>query len=408
MRRAVILTGARQTGKTTLVRRLLPQEGVPAVYLNLDDPDERSRLMDNPVARLDLGEQLVAIDEVQKLPQLMDVVKLHADRPEGPRFLLLGSSQILLLKQVRETLAGRVTLLHLWPLAVGERVRARVAPHVGMDRLFERGEGGLKELARALPPVERSRELRASSEQTLLWGGFPSVETLATDQQRRTWLRDYRSTYLERDLGDLGQVADLDNFALAQNLLAARTAQILSYSEVSRELGVAVNTVKRYVRFLEISNQVFLLKPYAPRISKRLVKSPKLYWVDTGLARILSERFDAADGALYETFVAGELLKWLSWQEEPPHIGFYRTHAGAEVDFVLWSEDVFIAIEAKATKRVHPGAARNLERFLGEVEGETVAQRDSLGLVVYRGQELRWLGENLWAVPDWLLFGGME
>src|SRR5659263_289867 len=140
-RKVTLLTGSRQTGKTTLVRDLLPQASkFNIVYHNLDDPDERLRIAENPVVRLDSPDSLVVIDEIQKQPSLMDVVKLLADRPGSPRFLLLGSSQILLLKPVRETLAGRVTLLNLWPLSVGERVNTETTPHILMDRLMEDSE----------------------------------------------------------------------------------------------------------------------------------------------------------------------------------------------------------------------------------------------------------------------------
>lgn len=405
-RKVTLLTGSRQTGKTTLVRDLLPQASkFNIVYHNLDDPDERLRIAENPVARLDSPESLVVIDEIQKQPSLMDVVKLLADRPGSPRFLLLGSSQILLLKQVRETLAGRVTLLNLWPLSVGERVNAETTPHILMDRLMEDSEAAIEHRAASPSSVDVARALRESRDFVLRWGGYPPVETMESDSARRTWLRDYRNTYLERDLADIGRVADLDQFARAQSVLAARTGQILSYSEVARDLGVAANTVHRYVRFLEISYQVYLLRPYSPNITKRLVKSPKLYWLDTGLARLLSGRSDTADGALYESFIAGELLKWLSWQEDPPNLGFYRTQAGAEVDFIIWNENTLIAMEVKASQYVHPGSASNLSSLLDQTAGMDKAKK-RLGLVVYRGTEIRQLRQNIWAVPDWLLFGG--
>ncbi len=406
-RKVTLLTGSRQTGKTTLVRDLLPRASkIDISYHNLDDPDERLRLAENPVARLDSTDKLIVIDEIQKQPALMDVVKLLADRPGGPRFLLLGSSQILLLKQVRETLAGRVTLLNLWPLSLGERVKAKTAPRILLDNLMEDGEAAIARLSALPPQVDTARALRESCDFILRWGGYPPVETMDNDSARRTWLRDYRNTYLERDLADIGRVADLDQFARAQAILAARTGQILSYSEVARDLGVAANTVHRYVRFLEISYQVYLLRPHTPNITKRLVKSPKLYWLDAGLARLLSGRSDINDGALYESFVAGELVKWLSWQEDPPNLGFYRTQAGAEVDFVTWNENSLLAIEVKASQNVHPGSVRNMSALLDQ---ETYIDKSghTLGLVIYRGTEIRQLRQNIWAVPDWLLFGGI-
>jgi len=401
-----VITGARQTGKTTLVRDLLPAAGgPPCVYFPLDDPDERLRLAADPVRRLDHGTRLVVLDEIQKQPGLLDAVKLLADRRKGHRFLLLGSSQILLLRQVRATLAGRASLLELWPLALVERVEGQEVPPSGLDRIWQEGEPGLRRMAKDAPSAEAARLWRGRAEEHFLWGGYPSLEPLS-EEERRVWLRDFRRTYLERDLADLGRVADLDQFALAQNLLAARTARLLSYSEVSRELGVAVNTVKRYLRFLELSYQVFLLRPLLPTVTARLVKGPKLYWTDPGLARLLSERMGLADGPLFETAVLDELLRWSSWQSEPPSLHFYRTRAGREVDVVLHARHGVLAIEVRASRQAHRTDARPLVELLETLRLPGVG-RDAwrLGLVVTRGREVEPLAPHVWAIPDWRLFG---
>jgi len=401
-----VLTGARQTGKTTLVRDLLPAtEEFSPIYFSLDDPDERLRLAADPVRRLNHGPRLVILDEIQKQPGLLDSVKLLADRKQGHRFLLLGSSQILLLRQIRETLAGRATLLELWPLALVERVEEPVVPASGLDRIWQDGEAALRRMAEEPPPAEATRLWRERAEEQLRWGGYPGLESLPAEE-RSVWLRDFRRTYLERDLADLGQVADLDQFALAQNLLAARTAQLLSYSEVSRDLGVTANTVKRYTRFLEISYQVFLLRPLLVSVSTRLVKSPKLYWTDPGLARLLSERTSLDDGHLFETFILDELLRWSSWQPDPPQLHFYRTHGGREVDVIAHTAQRFLALEVKASKRSDPRIARPLREVLETVRLPGLqpnAQR--LALVVTRGREIELLAPQVWAIPDWRLFG---
>jgi len=401
-----VLTGARQTGKTTIVRDLLPAGGdLPSVYFSLDDPDERLRLAADPVRRLDHGARIVVLDEIQKQPALLDAVKLLADRGEGRRFLLLGSAQVLLLRQVRETLAGRAALLELWPLGLVERVEGPEAPLSGLDQIWREGEAAVRRMAESPPSADDARLWRGRAEEHFLWGGYPALEPMPPEE-RRAWLRDFRRTYLERDLADLGRVADLDQFALAQNLLAARTGQLLSHSEVARELGVAVNTVKRYVRFLEISYQLFLLRPLQPTVTARLVKSPKLYWTDPALASLLGERAGAADGALFETAVLDELLRWSSWQPEPPALHFFRTHAGREVDFILHAPDRVVALEAKSSERAHRTDARPLTEVLGALTLRGVA-RDAwrVGLVVTRGREVEPLAPGVWAVPDWRLFG---
>lgn len=403
-RPVTVLTGPRQAGKTTLVRELLPRPGGPeAVYFALDDPDERLRLAADPVRRLDQGERLVILDEIQKLPALLDAVKLLADRKKGHRFLLLGSSQILLLQKVRESLAGRATLLDLWPLALVERVEGAKVPTSGLDLVWRDGEPAWEQLRNAPLPAEDMRRRRAAAEEHRHWGGYPALEALP-EQERAVWLRDFRRTYLERDLADLGKVANLDQFALAQNLLAARTAQLLSYSEVARELGVAVNTVRRYLRFLEISYQIFLLRPLLPTVTARLVKSPKLFWTDPGLAGVLTDR-GVASGPLFETAVLAELLRWRSWQQEPPELHFYRTRAGREIDFVLHAGSRLLALEAKASERGHPTDARPIAEFLESKIPGVGAGKGRLGLLVTRGREIQPLAPRVWAIPDWRLFG---
>jgi predicted AAA+ superfamily ATPase len=404
-RSITVLTGARQTGKTTLVRNLLPARDSATIYFSLDDPDERLRLAADPVRRLDHAGRLVVLDEVQKQPALLDAVKLLADRGDGRRFLLLGSAQILLLQQVRETLAGRATLLEMWPLALVERVDTDAAPLSGLDAIWRDGEPAVRRMADEAPSADAARLWRARAEEHVQWGGYPALEPLPPDE-RRTWLRDFRRTYLERDLADLGRVADLDHFALAQNLLAARTGQLLSYSEVARELGVAVNTVKRYVRFLEISYQVHLLRPLLPTMTARLVKSPKLYWTDPAIARQLGADPGTSNGALFETAVLDELLRWSSWQPDPPALHFYRTHAGREVDFVVHAPDRVLAIEAKAGRQAHRTEARPLAEVVASLAPRGV-RRDAwrLGLIVTRGREVEALAPGVWAVPDWRLFG---
>lgn len=401
-----VLTGARQTGKTTLVRDLLPEGGgPPSVYFSLDDPDIRLHLAADPVRRLDHSERLVILDEIQKQPALLDSVKLLADRGANHRFLLLGSSQILLLRQVRETLAGRATVLELWPLALVERAEGQQIPPSVLDHIWQDGEAGVRRTADEAVSVDKVRQWRGIAEEHFLWGGYPRLETLP-EEDRRVWLRDFRKTYLERDLADLGRVADVDQFALAQNLFAARTAQLLSYSEVARELGVAVNTVKRYLRFLEISYQVVLVRPLQRTITARLVKGPKFYWTDPGLARLLSERMGLSDGPLFETAVLDEILRWSSWQPESPAIHFLRTRAGKEVDFVLHGRHALLALEVKSSARAHRSDARPLREFLENWQPQgTSSNVPRLGLVVTLGGDVEQLTHGVWGIPAWRLFG---
>jgi predicted AAA+ superfamily ATPase len=183
-RPVTVLTGGRQTGKTTLVRDLLPADGEPApVYFSLDDPDQRLRLAADPVRRLDHGSRLVVLDEVQKQPGLLDAVKLLADRGDERRFLLLGSAQILLLRQVRESLAGRAALLELWPLGLVERAQGTRAPLSGLDLIWGAGEVAVRRMADEPPSADEARLWRARAEDHFLWGGYPALEPLPLTSQ---------------------------------------------------------------------------------------------------------------------------------------------------------------------------------------------------------------------------------
>jgi predicted AAA+ superfamily ATPase len=222
------------------------------------------------------------------------------------------------------------------------------------------------------------------------------------DAERLKWLKDYRKTYLERDIADVGQVANIDTFALAQKLLCSRTANLLSISEVSRDLGVAVNTVKRYLELLVMSFQCFLLQPWHENTSKRLIKSPKIYFPDVGLNRAVLGELSVDRGAMYESWVCSELLKWKQLQPVEPDLYFYRTAAGMEIDFLLASEGGIIPIEVKSSERVTSSDGRNVETFLNEHP-----KAAKTGVVVYPGKEIIELRRNVWGVPDWCLFGAL-
>ena len=216
------------------------------------------------------------------------------------------------------------------------------------------------------------------------------------------WLKDYRKKYLERDVSDVGQVANLDNFVLAQKLLCARTGQLFSFSEIARDLSLAVNTVKRYVNLLEMTFQCYLVPPYYANIGKRFIKSPKIYFPDAGLNRaILGETAAAADAA-YESWIFSELVKWKQLQPVEPEIYFYRTAAGLEVDFLIAGEGLILPVEVKSSNRVAHADGRSLEAFMRDNP-----KMAPLGLIVYRGKTIVEIRKNIWAVPDWFLLGGI-
>jgi hypothetical protein len=402
--RVIVLTGARQTGKTTLCERIIPADMSRSFqYISFDDPDERLRFQRSAVSSLEaLDAPLIILDEVQKIPSLFDPLKLVIDalsRRTGERryFILTGSSQLVLMKNIRETLAGRVGLLHLYPFSFAE------AAGGGQEKLlttiWRNLTVGKKDAARisALSAEERRRLIRIRDEHQQ-WGGYPPVWQRTDEAAKMSWLKDYRKTYLERDIADVGQVANIDTFALAQKLLCARTGRLLSLSEVARDLALTVNTVKRYVDLLVLSFQCLLLRPYFVNIGKRFVKSPKIFFPDSGLIRAILGETGLDGGPAYESWFISELLKWKQLLPVEPEIYFYRTAAGMEVDFLIEGEGKLLPVEVKSSRNVGRADGRALESFLSEYK-----KAGPIGLIVYRGNELAEIRKNIWAVPDWAL-----
>jgi uncharacterized protein len=401
------LTGARQTGKTTFCRDILPQSlQIPFSYISFDDPEERLRTQSSAVSVLEgLEGPLILLDEVQKVPDLFDPLKLIVDRDNRKAaerrktFILTGSSQLLLLRNIRESLAGRVALVNLHPFSLAE------AAECGPPRLFSEIWAGKDALNKARErfrrlSAERSRALVRVRDEHQKWGGYPSVWQRKDSAAKISWLRDYRKTYLERDVADVGQVADIDTFALAQKLLCARTAGILSLSEVARDLGLSVNTVKRYVSLLTLSFQCHLLRPYYENVGKRFIRSPKIYFPDPGINDAVLGEMAVSSGAAYESWVFSEIIKWKDLQPRDPGFFFYRTSAGLEVDFLLKERDKLLPLEVKFSANADSHDGRGLDIFLREHKNAPA------GIIIYRGREFEEVRRDIWAVPDWFLFTG--
>jgi predicted AAA+ superfamily ATPase len=401
------LTGARQTGKTTFCRDILPQSlQIPFSYISFDDPEERLRTQSSAVSVLEgLEGPLILLDEVQKVPDLFDPLKLIVDRENRKAaerrktFVLTGSSQLLLLRNIRESLAGRVALVNLHPFSLAE------AAECGPPRLFSEIWAGKDALNKARErfrrlSAERSRALVRVRDEHQKWGGYPSVWQRKDSAAKISWLRDYRKTYLERDVADVGQVADIDTFALAQKLLCARTAGILSLSEVARDLGLSVNTVKRYVSLLTLSFQCHLLRPYYENVGKRFIRSPKIYFPDPGINDAVLGEMAVSSGAAYESWVFSEIIKWKDLQPRDPGFFFYRTSAGLEVDFLLKERDKLLPLEVKFSANADSRDGRSLDIFMREHKNAPA------GIIIYRGREFEEVRRDIWAVPDWFLFTG--
>jgi len=343
---AVLVTGPRQSGKTTFIRH----EAGDAAYVSFDDPLERQFASSDPNGFLDrFRDRPVVLDEVQYVPELFSYLKLRidAERDRNGRFLMSGSQQFQLMHRISDSLAGRIAILDLYPFA-----RAEIEGHERLD----------------LPD--------------LLWlGGYPPV---AVDPTRReAWLSAYVQTYVERDLRQLQNVKDLRAFEVFLGLCAARHGQELNLADLGRQCGVTQPTAKAWLSALEASYVLWLLPPYFRNLGKRLVKTPKAYFVDAALAAHLTRQPDAValwhgamGGAFLEGWAVMEAVKVFAARGRRPPLHFWRSNDGLEVDLLIEAGGRTHGVEIKQTATPLPGHARGLERLrklLGEkLAGESV------------------------------------
>lgn len=398
-RQLLLLTGARQTGKTTLVRK--HYKDIP--YYNLDAMEYRDQLSSISTFRWAKEVGVSVIDEIQKAPELFDKIKYSYDDGSLNFSVLTGSSQILLLRKVQETLAGRAFLLELFPFMLSELVDPEALK--SGNSLFEEliGTTNIDEIFEALDSVlfGETLDIAVRSEEWLnTWGGMAPLIHLPGLDEKRFWLKDYAVAYLERDLADLASLNDLKPFRKFQQMAALRTANLISYTELAKDSGIGIETARRYLEYLRISYQAFLLQPYHKNLTSSLVKTPKLFWFDNGLLRHLSGfGFDIDSGQLYENYVAAEMMKMIRTSRLDTHLYFYRTRSGMETDFILEKKEGFLAIEVKNRDTVSLPDFAKIKRL-----ADADSARWCGGIVVYRGNKIRKFGHNLWAVPSFRLF----
>ena len=337
--KVVLVTGPRQSGKTSLLTHVFPD----ARYISLDDPGNAARASESPESFLQGLHTPVIIDEVHYAPSLLRHLKLAVDRSSrNGRYLLTGSQSFPLMQGVSESLAGRVGVLELATLSADEAIPARTV----RDPLSY-----------------------------IVRGGFPVLHAGGAESPD-TWYPSYISTYLERDVRNVLRVSSLRDYARFLRIVAARTGTVLSFSDLARDTGIAPNTAKSWLSVLQASGLVFLLEPYFRNVGKRLVKSPKIYFMDTGLACHLVGLRTAEDldrsplaGGIWETYAFGQIYRAALHAGIPsPPIWFWRTADGKEVDFILERGGRFEAFEARYAERpteADLGNVRTFERLHG-------------------------------------------
>ena len=339
---AVVLTGPRRAGKTTLLRNLFPK----AQYVLLEDPDIQVRVRNDPRAFLEDLQPPVIFDEIQNIPELLDYVRTLIDthpRRMG-QWLFTGSQEAPLMRGITESMAGRAAILQLLPFSLEET-----------------------------PKVN------------LLYGSFPEV--LARPKSRGLWFASYLQTYLERDVRALTNVRDLITFRRFLALLASRHGQMLNKTDLAAPLGVSVPTIGDWLHILEATGQIILVPPYFENFGKRLVKSPKVFWGDSGVACYLLGINSLAElerspflGPVFEGFIAAEILKSQINRGMRKELYYFRDQQGLEVDFLLPRPHAGVwLVEAKASKTVRPAMAAPLLSLQRSMQ-----KRPSRAIVVHR------------------------
>lgn len=382
---AVVVTGARQTGKSTLAAERVPGS---RRYASLDDLDVLDAARRDPEALVG-GTKPMTLDEVQREPALLASVKRAIDRARKPgRFLLTGSANLLLMRQVSESLAGRASYLTLWP----------------MTRREQRGEGraGRWEELLAARDEEWLDLLAAEPAEPEDWrpichrGGFPTPALeLKTARARAIWFDGFVRTYLERDLQDLAAISALPDFRRLMRAACLRIGQLVNQTELGRDVALPQATVHRWLNLLETSYLLVRLPAYAVNRTLRLIKAPKLYWGDTGVALHLAE-LDQPTGAYLENLVLHDLLVWRDARLERAEVAYWRTASGAEVDFVIEAGGRLLPIEIKSAARPRLADVAHLRAFC-----EEYGRKARAGLLLHTGESLEWLAPNVLAAPWW-------
>jgi len=385
----VLLNGPRQAGKSTLVQWLV-ENRYPARYITLDDAGVLAAARNNPSGFLSGIDGPVALDEVQRAPELFLAIKAIVNSKRTPgKFLLTGSVNVLLLPRISESLAGRMEILTLWPFAQRE-LEGRAGSFI--DAVF----------SASLPGYTKSRETKQSLIRRVILGGYPEVQERRTSERRDAWFRSYITTILQRDVRDIANIEGLTVLPRLLALLAARSGGLLNYADIATGVGLPQSTLKRYMSLLQTTFLVQPIPAWFTSMSKRLIKTPKLYISDTGLmAHLLNadeQRLssdEALFGKLLENFVVMEFLKQVTWSRVKPSVCYFRTAAGHETDIILERPDgSIVGIEVKSGASVTGSDVKTLRLLADEL-----GKRFHRGVVLYTGSEVIPFEKKLTALP---------
>lgn len=362
----VSITGPRQSGKTTLAKWLFRDRA----YVSLEDPNEKEFALSDPRGFLRRFTEGIILDEIQRTPELLSYIQGIVDSEDRPgRFILTGSQQFHLMEKVSQTLAGRTAVVNLLPLSLDELRGQETADPWRLDETLSASD---------IPPF--------SLQEITFKGFYPRIHD--KDLEPQDWLSAYYRTYVERDVRDLANIGNLETFQRFVRLCAARSGQLLNLSSLAVDAGISHTTARSWISILQAGFIIHLLSPHFTNFSKRIVKSPKLYFLDTGLLCYLlrirnpSElSFHAMRGPIFETFVLAELYKAFSHRGEMPPLYFWRDRTGHEVDAVIDTGSRLIPIEIKSSETVDRSLFNGLRYYLSL--GAPAAQN---GVLIHAGE----------------------
>lgn len=388
--RIVVLTGARQTGKTTLVKRLF----YDYEYISIEDPVRVGEYKSLTAQQWNSLFPKAILDEIQKEAVLVESIKSTYDQFEDCRYILLGSSQLMLMKKVRESLAGRCYIFELFPLTIPEMSTQSWDDNIEYSYLqniiLNRENTNIPFLLND----KHEKKLEVFNEY-LNFGSYPALSNKEfSNEDKNDWLRNYVKTYLERDIRDLAEIRNLEPFTKAQKLFALNTAQVTNFSKIAQDAGISVKTAQRFLEYMNISYQTISLKAWSRNQRKRLVKSSKTHFLDIGVMRTILQKRDILNGQEFETAIVSEIYKQL--KNINVELDFYhlRTLDGREVDLILEFEDFYIAIEIKQSSNIRNVDANHL-RNLEDIFDKPVKYK----FVISNDLKIKDLGDGIKAIP---------
>ncbi len=388
--RILVFTGARQTGKTTLSKKVFPDYE----FISVEDPVLRSRYTQLSALQWKNLYPRAILDEVQKEPILIESIKSVYDQWNEPRYILSGSSQLLLMEKVRESLAGRCAILELFPLTLPE-MRTQSWDDNVEESIFQ--QFILTKNTDWLPSSFHDKQLtdkQKAWEHYLQFGGYPFVsDEQLTTQEKLDWLRNYVKTYLERDIRDLAMFRDLEPFVKLQRYTAINTGNLINASAVATQLGISAKTVSRYINYMEISYQTILLPAWSHNENKRLVKMPKIHFLDPGIMQTVLQKQGGITGNEFESLVIAEMYKQLKNMQADARFYHFRTYDGKEVDFLIELSDGYLAFEIKMKEVADKQDARHLAT-LAEILDKPVLH----SFLLTNDPETRQFGDGITAI----------